>query len=188
MINPLYFTDEYVAEFRNILSGASQFSKPFPHFCLPDFLTSRKFIADLRSELQTVHFDRKENDLYSLDQTTDLANFNAVEFPIDLFKTDVLHWLRNVSNVDLNSEVAITSSKYNYTDLLLPHDDQCEGRKFAFTLYLTPDWKETDGGQLLLYDCDDNNNPISVGKIMNPMENMLIIFEVSPRSWHMVTE
>lgn len=59
-----------------------------------------------------------------------------------------------MSGVDLNAEVAITSSNYNYTDLLLPHDDQCEGRKFAFTFYLTPDWKETDGGQLLLYDCD----------------------------------
>ncbi|VDK83989.1 unnamed protein product [Onchocerca ochengi] len=193
MINPVYLTDEYTTEFRKVLSGESRFSKPFPHFCLPDFLTSKKFIADLRSELQTVQYDRKENDLYSLDQTADLANFEADEFPMltkfrDLFKTDVLHWLRNVSDVDLNAEVAITSSKYNYTDLLLPHDDQCEGRKFAFTLYLTPDWKETDGGQLLLYDCDDNDNPISVGQIMNPMENMLIIFEVSPRSWHMVTE
>lgn len=158
-------------------------------------------MANLRSELKTVQYDRKENDLYSLNQTPDLSNFDASKFPTltkfrkrvclflvsddcgcrykihfskifcifdgsllisafvllffrDLFKTDVLHWLRNVSGVDLNGEVAITSSKYNYTDLLLPHDDQCEGRKFAFTLYLTPDWKETDGGQLLLYDCD----------------------------------
>lgn len=124
-----------------------------------------------------------------------------------------------MSGVNLNAEVAITSSNYNYTDFLLPHDDQCEGRKFAFTLYLTPDWEETDGGQLLMYDCDgeilmllkslishsrilisilllyycdithlDNNNPISVAQITNPVENMLILFEVSPRSWHMVTE
>ncbi|MCP9261822.1 2-oxoglutarate and iron-dependent oxygenase domain-containing protein 1 [Dirofilaria immitis] len=193
MINSVYLTDEYATEFRKILSGDSEFSKPFPHFCLPDFLTSKEFVADLRSELQTVQYDRRENDLYSLDQTTDLANFDVKKFPKltkfrDLFKTDVLYWLRDVSGVDLNSEVAITSSNYNYTDLLLPHDDQCEGRKFAFTLYLTPDWEETDGGQLLLYNCDDNNNPISVGKIMNPMENMLMMFEVSPRSWHMVTE
>lgn len=34
----------------------------------------------------------------------------------------------------------------------------------------------------------DKNNPISVAKIMNPVENMLIMFEVSPRSWHMVSE
>ncbi|VDN84791.1 unnamed protein product [Brugia pahangi] len=161
MINSIYLTDEYTTEFRKTLSGDSSFSKPFPHFCLPDFLTSKEFITDLRSELGTVQ---------------------------DLFKTDVLNWLRNVSGVDLNNEVAITSSNYAYTDLLLPHDDQCEGRKFAFTLYLTSDWKETDGGQLLLYDCDDNNNPISVAQIMNPTENMLVMFEVSQRSWHMVTE
>ncbi|KAL3993641.1 Oxoglutarate and iron-dependent oxygenase degradation C-term family protein [Acanthocheilonema viteae] len=193
MINPVYLTDEYATEFRKTLSGRSQFSKPFPHFCLPGFFTSKEFVADLRSELKMVRYDRKESDLYSLNQTVDLSNFDAIKFPSltkfrDLFKTDVLHWLRNVSGVDLNAEVAISSSNYNYTDLLLPHDDQCEGRKFAFTLYLTPNWKETDGGQLLLYDCDDNNNPISVAQIMNPTENMLIIFEVSPRSWHMVTE
>ncbi|VDK83794.1 unnamed protein product [Litomosoides sigmodontis] len=193
MVNSVYFTEEYAVEFRRILSGGSQFSKPFPHFFLPDFLASKKFVSDLRSELKTVPYDRKENDLYSLNQTVDLSNFGASEFPAltkfrDLFKTDVLHWLRNVSGVDLNAEVSITSSNYNYTDLLLPHDDQCEGRKFAFTLYLTPDWKETDGGQLLMYDCDDNNNPISVAQITNPVENMLILFEVSPRSWHMVTE
>lgn len=193
MINSIYLTDEYTTEFRKTLSGDSSFSKPFPHFYLPDFLTSKEFITDLRSELGTVQYDRKENDLYSLNQTADLSNFDANKFPAltkfrDLFKTDVLNWLRNVSGVDLNNEVAITSSNYAYTDLLLPHDDQCEGRKFAFTLYLTSDWKETDGGQLLLYDCDDNNNPISVAQITNPKENMLVMFEVSQRSWHMVTE
>ncbi|EFO17959.2 hypothetical protein LOAG_10540 [Loa loa] len=193
MINSVYLTDEYLAEFRKTMSGEGQFSKPFPHFYLPDFLSSKEFVTDLRSELKTVQYDRKENDLYSLDQTVDLSNFDASKFPTltkfrNLFKTDVLHWLRNASGVNLNPEVAITSSNYNYTDLLLPHDDQCEGRKFAFTLYLTPDWKETDGGQLLLYDCDDNNDPISIAKITNPMENMLVMFEVSPRSWHMVTE
>uniref|UniRef100_A0A0R3RRT4 P4Hc domain-containing protein n=1 Tax=Elaeophora elaphi TaxID=1147741 RepID=A0A0R3RRT4_9BILA len=188
VINSVYLTDEYAVEFQKTLSGETLFSKPFPHFCLPDFFTSKEFVANLRSELKTVQFERKENDLYSLNQTVDLSNFNASEFPTDLFKTDVLHWLRNISGVDLNSEVAITGSNYDYTDLLLPHDDQCEGRKFAFTFYLTQDWKETDGGQLLLYDCDDNNIPISVSKITNPMENMLMMFEVSPRSWHMVTE
>lgn len=66
-----------------------------------------------------------------------------------------------MSGVDLNSEVAITSSSYNHTDFLLPHDDQCEGRAFAFVLYLTPEWKESDGGQLVLYNCDGNPFKIS---------------------------
>ncbi|CAG9530498.1 unnamed protein product [Cercopithifilaria johnstoni] len=193
MINSVYLTDEYATEFQKTLSGRSQFSKPFPHFCLPNFFASKEFVDDLRSELKSVRYDRKDNDLYSLSQTADLSNFDASKFPTltkfrDLFKDDILHWLRSVSGVDLSAEVAITSSNYNYTDLLLPHDDQCEGRKFAFTFYLTPDWKESDGGQLLLYNCDDDNNPISVAQIMNPIENMLIIFEVSQRSWHMVTE
>uniref|UniRef100_A0A915PZV1 Prolyl 4-hydroxylase alpha subunit domain-containing protein n=1 Tax=Setaria digitata TaxID=48799 RepID=A0A915PZV1_9BILA len=193
LINPVYLTGEYAMGFRRTLAGGGEFSIPFPHFFLPHFLISKQFVTKLRSELQTAHFSRKENDLYSLSQTDDLASFNASEYPSlvkfrDLFKTDVLQWLRNVSGFDLNSEVAITGSSYDFTDLLLPHDDQCEGRKFAFTFYLTPDWDETDGGQLLLYECDDNNEPTMAVQFITPMENLLVLFEVSPRSWHMVTE
>lgn len=193
MINPLYLTDEFASDFKKTLSGGSKFSKPFPHFSLPNFLIRRKFVDDLRLELRAAEFHHKENDLFSLNQTSDLENFDAKKYPNlvnfrNLFKTDVLRWLKKVSGVDLNSEVAITSSNYNHTDLLLPHDDQCEGRAFAFILYLTPEWKESDGGQLVLYNCDDDNNPISVAKVTNPVENTLMMFEVSPRSWHMVTE
>lgn len=66
----------------------------------------------------------------------------------------MLSWLKKISGIELNTEVAITSSRYDFTDLLLPHDDQLEGRKFAFIVYLSPDWKAEQGGQLLLYNCD----------------------------------
>lgn len=65
----------------SFVAGGSQFSKPFPHFRLPDFFTSKEFVADLRSELKTVRYHRKENDLFSLNQTVDLSNFDARKFP-----------------------------------------------------------------------------------------------------------
>ncbi|VDN23152.1 unnamed protein product [Gongylonema pulchrum] len=185
LINPMYLTNEFAADFRKILAGESESSKPFPHISLPNFLMSMKFLGALRQELDRTRYRRIENDLYSLNQTDDLANYDAAK---DFIKTDVLQWLKSVSKIDLNSDVAITGSCYKNTDLLLPHDDQCEGRAIAFVLYLSPNWKEADGGQLVLYETDDQNNPKSIVKSMNPVENTLLLFPVSPRSWHMVTE
>ncbi|VDN05176.1 unnamed protein product [Thelazia callipaeda] len=193
LINPVYQNPHYAALFKETLLGQSQFSDPFPYFSLPNFLTNQQFVTNLRQELEQVQYNRRENDLFSLYQTDDLKNFDRDKFPLltrfrELFCTDVLQWLRNISSVNLTDDVAITSSKYCYTDLLLPHDDRCEKRKFAFIFYLTPNWKETDGGQLVLFNSNDKSNPTSVGRIVTPAENMLTIFEVSPRSWHMVTE
>ena len=40
------------------------------------------------------------------------------------------------------------------TDVLLCHDDELEGRRIAFILYLVPAWEQADGGTLDLYDAD----------------------------------
>lgn len=48
----------------------------------------------------------------------------------------------------------MTGSKYEYTDTLLCHDDELEGRRIAFILYLVPYWKKEDGGALDLFDTD----------------------------------
>ena len=48
----------------------------------------------------------------------------------------------------------MTGSKYEYTDTLLCHDDELEGRRIAFILYLVPHWKKEDGGGLDLFDMD----------------------------------
>ena len=40
------------------------------------------------------------------------------------------------------------------TDVLLCHDDELEGRRVAFILYLVPPWQSSDGGTLDLYTTD----------------------------------
>ena len=41
------------------------------------------------------------------------------------------------------------------SDVLLCHDDELEGRRIAFILYLTEDeWNESDGGTLDLFSVD----------------------------------
>lgn len=39
-------------------------------------------------------------------------------------------------------------------DVLLCHDDELEGRRVAFILYLVPPWQSSDGGTLDLYSTD----------------------------------
>ena len=39
-------------------------------------------------------------------------------------------------------------------DVLLCHDDELEGRRVAFILYLVPPWQSSDGGTLDLYATD----------------------------------
>ncbi|MFH4976936.1 hypothetical protein AB6A40_003645 [Gnathostoma spinigerum] len=191
-INADYLTDKFSEEFKKTLSGFGVNSQPFPHFSLPQFVSDLSFVRNLASELLSANWHRKENDLYSLDQTLDLANFGE-DFPFlhkyrQFLCTTVRDWLMRVSGKVLNDKVALTGSNYKYSDLLLAHDDQLEGRKFAFILYLTPVWREEYGGQLELFSCDDSNCPVTVAKKIYPEENCFNMFEVSPRSWHRVSE
>ena len=75
---------------------------------------------------------------------------------------------------------------------LLCHDDDLEGRRIAFILYLVePDWCEgKDGGQLDLFEHDRNGNkqPTVVSNSVVPCWNTLAFFEVTRTSYHQVRE
>ncbi|KAM4593543.1 prolyl 3-hydroxylase OGFOD1 isoform 3-T3 [Odontesthes bonariensis] len=97
-------------------------------------------------------------------------------------------WLGEVLGVELEPTVDISCAKYEYTDVLLCHDDELEGRRVAFILYLVPPWQSSDGGTLDLYTTDSNFQPQSIVKSLVPSWNTLILFEVSPVSFHQVSE
>jgi len=46
-------------------------------------------------------------------------------------------------------------------DVLLCHDDELEGRRIAFILYLMPAWEKSDGGTLDLYSTDGKSLELS---------------------------
>lgn len=105
-----------------------------------------------------------------------------------------------------------------FLDVLLCHDDELEGRRVAFILYLVPPWQSSDGGTLDLYTTDSecptvfacvcvrfrarvfsyttevcisflssgNLQPQSIVKSLVPSWNTLVLFEVSPVSFHQV--
>ncbi|XP_061566613.1 prolyl 3-hydroxylase OGFOD1 [Cololabis saira] len=163
---------------------------PFPHCIIKNFLSSKTFVENLQSELLELNFHEKSNDLYKFKQSDDLrkreephiAGLRAALF--GHFRS----WLGEVFGVKLEPTVDISCAKYEYTDVLLCHDDELEGRRIAFILYLVPPWQSSDGGTLDLYTTDSNFQPQSIVKSLVPSWNTLVLFEVSPVSFHQVSE
>ncbi|XP_064191489.1 prolyl 3-hydroxylase OGFOD1 [Anguilla rostrata] len=163
---------------------------PFPHCILRNFIQDQTFLENLQRELLDLNFHDKSNDLYKFKQSDDLkkrkkphiSGLRAVLF--QKFRS----WLTEVLQVELEPTVDISCAKYEYTDVLLCHDDELEGRRIAFILYLVPPWGQEDGGTLDLYSTDENFQPQKVVKSLVPSWNTLMFFEVSPVSFHQVSE
>ena len=72
-------------------------------------------------------------------------------------------------------------------DVLLCHDDELEGRRVAYILYLVDeDWNSEDGGGLDLFNVDSNGQPDKITATVQPEWNSLAFFAVTPTSFHQV--
>uniref|UniRef100_A0A3B3RAC8 Prolyl 3-hydroxylase OGFOD1 n=1 Tax=Paramormyrops kingsleyae TaxID=1676925 RepID=A0A3B3RAC8_9TELE len=164
--------------------------QPFPHCVLNNFIQNEGFLENLQKELLALNFHEKSNDLYKFKQSDDLKQRKGAHIPglrtviFDQFR----HWLSDVLDTELEPVVDVSCAKYEYTDVLLCHDDELEGRRVAFIFYLVPPWEASDGGTLDLYSVDENCQPKDVVKSLVPQWNTLIFFEVSPVSFHQVAE
>ena len=196
-INPEYLKPEFAVHVRDVLSGKGETSKPFPHLSLSNFLTSLNAVDILRSELNKAPWTKKENDLYTLSRTTDLQNFDATIYPIlkafrKFLTTNVRDFLMKCTGVELNLRVDVAGSKYEQNDVLLPHDDRMEERKFAFIFYLSPEWESSWGGDLTFFNSDEKFYPTTRAKSITPLNNSFLFFDIDHSlghtSWHCVEE
>uniref|UniRef100_A0A7N6F5U6 Prolyl 4-hydroxylase alpha subunit domain-containing protein n=1 Tax=Anabas testudineus TaxID=64144 RepID=A0A7N6F5U6_ANATE len=133
---------------------------PFPHCIIKNFLSSEAFVENLQRELLELNFHEKSNDLYKFKQSEDLKK--RTEPYIAGLRTALFgrfrSWLGDVLGVELEPTVDISCARYEYTDVLLCHDDELEGRRVAFILYLVPPWQSSDGGTLDLYTTDSESH------------------------------
>ncbi|KAE9549724.1 hypothetical protein FO519_007058 [Halicephalobus sp. NKZ332] len=196
-VNPDLLNPEFVENVRDTLAGKTSDSKPFPHISLENFLTNPRALDCLREELGRAKWTTKATDLYSMKRTTELINFDATVFPaLKAFRrfltTKGREFMMKLTGVDLNGRVDVAGSCYEESDVLLPHDDRMEERKFAFMLYLTPEWEEEWGGQLVLFNSDEKHYPTNVAKKIAPKLNNFLFFninhEIGHTSWHCVEE
>ena len=135
-------------------------------------------------------FSRKTDDLSRVKST------NISQFRDKILYGSFLKLLSNITGIEFTpSKIDVTSSKYEYSDYLLCHDDDIHdvnshGRRIAFIYYMVPEWSAdgSDGGNLDLFKVNDDLQPIEIVKSLCPKSNTLLFFEVSDRSFHQVAE
>ncbi len=143
-------------------------SAPFTACSVRNFLNSADAIDALVAELEELEFVEKNNDLYKFKQSS--SDLKETSSPMvaafhQFMRTEAKSWLSEVTGLELDEEESIDMfcARYDYTDYLLCHDDQLEGRRIAYILYLVPEsWREEDGGALDLFDTDDQGQPRKV--------------------------
>eukprot|EP00461_Guttulinopsis_vulgaris_P000323 UN00323 len=99
----------------------------------------------------------------------------------------------------ITNKADMFSAVYQDTCRLLCHDDELEGRRIAYILYLTQEWDSEFGGQLDLFNhtkipsaCGDEKMfsyaPTTIGASYTPKFAQFAMFEVSETSFHQVRE
>ena len=143
--------------------------EPFTHGVISNLVTDLDFLKELATEMKSkLKYLKKNNDLYKFHQTGDLATSKLKsirKFRDQILYGRVLKTLEKITNIDLSSNIDVTSSKYEYSDYLLCHDDDIhddmnkKGRRIAFIYYLVPeDWSSKDGGNLDLFNVNGKQN------------------------------
>ncbi|HLC19487.1 MAG TPA: 2OG-Fe(II) oxygenase family protein [Candidatus Nanoarchaeia archaeon] len=162
---------------------------PFPHWILyPAF--NELSIKKAAAALDSLKFTRSVSDLFQFWQTSDFKTLKLPQPLHELYQhflsKKFLSYIAKLTNTKLSSTIDMSAFRYEDTDYLLPHDDQLEGRKIAYVLNLST-LKEKEGGALELFE-NNKSNPTKVVKRYQPVFNSLVLFQVSPTSWHQVAE
>uniref|UniRef100_A0A5F5PVW8 2-oxoglutarate and iron dependent oxygenase domain containing 1 n=1 Tax=Equus caballus TaxID=9796 RepID=A0A5F5PVW8_HORSE len=159
---------------------------PFLHCVIPNFIQSQNFLEGLQKELLNLDFHEKYNDLYKFQQSDDLKKRREPHICAlrKILFENFRAWLSDISKINLESTIDMSCAKYEFSDALLCHDDELEGRRIAFILYLVPSWDRSLGGTLDLYSVDEHFQPKQIVKSLIPSWNTLVFFEVSPVSFH----
>lgn len=171
--------------------GFAVYTVPFKHVTLPRLLEDGDFVDGLISELQDLEMLDKNNDLYKFKQSIELKHGSSpcIKAFRTMMKDQMLPTLREGTGIPLNDKIDLFCSCYEYTDTLLCHDDELEGRRLAYMYYLVPkNWIKEDGGMLDLFDTDEKGQPGKVVKSIIPQQNDFVFFEVTPSSFHQVSE
>ncbi len=164
-------------------------NKPFPYLELRNFLTKSK-AQQLLAAVKKEHFILKESDLFTFLQTADFISSDHSplrDFRAFFSSSSFVSYITSLTGLPLAYErVDMSGTIYRDTHYLLCHDDQLEGRRLAYMYYLS-DLKRSDGGRLHLYT-QKKGAPSAVIKGILPRFNSLVLFEVSPFSFHDVGE
>ena len=172
---------------RSFDSDIDVIGHPFPHAIIRNFL-DLDAIADELEWLAGQEFESGEADLFSYSSTSELgASKQLMGLHAALGDSAWCSQLATAFRTPSLSHIDMAAYVYAQGDFLLPHDDRVAGRQIAYSLHLTRGLREDDGGALELFSSRDSVASNVVKRIV-PEFNSLVVFRVSPRSWHQVAE
>ena len=157
-----------------------KYQKPFKHWIIEQFLSESE-CSHMIKHIIAQKFNRKDCDLFQFYQGEDLKKTKSAilkDFHKYFSSKDFIKEISQITNQRL-TWIDMSPFIYDSTDYLLPHDDRLEGRKIAYILYLN---NISDGGTL---DFFENKKIV---KRIKPKAGNLVLFEVSEKSLHQVSE
>jgi prolyl 3-hydroxylase /prolyl 3,4-dihydroxylase len=188
-IQPEYLTESKIYDLRVQFTKA----KPYPHLELQHFFLEEPLTQVLKA-LSKEKFAFKQSDLFQFHQTQDLIGTKQkkiAEFR-DFLYSDFVAYMQAITGMTFTNQVDLAGTLYQDTDFLLVHDDQLDGRKIAFLVYLSSMLAD-QGGSLNLFDTTPDKKtkkllPNTVVKKITPQFGTLAFFEVNEISFHEVEE
>jgi Rps23 Pro-64 3,4-dihydroxylase Tpa1-like proline 4-hydroxylase len=165
-------------------------AQPFPHLVFDGFLPPAQLPA-LMALLEEEPVERYAADIFAFEASApEPATAELAELRAELARV-VGPPLGRITGRTLR-RADMRAYAYRAGHYLLPHSDHQDGlgRELAYVYYL-PSPEPPTGGELELFACrDDDGELVSIetAKLVEPVANRLIVFEVSPLSLHQVRE
>lgn len=162
-------------------------TKPYSHLILKNFFNPQKLEA-LRTALFTEPFERIDKDLFSFENTKDLATSrNPVisEFYQFFSSQEFRKCMEQITGEKLGTISDMHAHKFLQGDYLLFHDDVVERRKLAYVINLSHGFTRQDGGRFMMYDVKKPQKSVIS---LIPQFNTFVCFKVSNKSLHTVEE
>lgn len=171
------------------LSSASLETDPFPFSVVPDALCDGIEQATLSWFEQAAPWRLTEESFYSQHE----FDMRDAELPSDIAElaagTTLVGMRELVSELfqrRLGTAVDLTAHRLTAGQRIRIHDDYLDGGEtHRLILQLNRGWTPGDGGRLLLFG---GREPEDVRVVLAPMSKQALLFEISQRSHHAVSE
>jgi 2OG-Fe(II) oxygenase superfamily len=172
------------------LTVAWRSAVPFPHLVLDDFVRPGA-LPDLLAILDEEPVDHYDGDIFAFEASAPEPRTAGLRELRAAFEETVAGPLSRITGKVLR-RADLRAYAYRAGHYLLPHSDHQDGvgRSLAFAYYL-PSPEPPEGGELELFACRLEHGEIvatETARLIAPLPNRLVVFDVSGVSLHQVRE
>ena len=163
---------------------------PFPHLVFDEVVPPER-VPELFAILEQEPVESYAGEIFAFDATDPAPKTDEFRALRDSFARAFAPKLARITGKELR-RVELRAYAYRVGHYLLPHSDHRQevGRALAFAYYL-PSPEPPTGGELELFRCRMEGDEIvstESAKLIEPVGNRLVVFEVGDASLHQVCE